>query len=198
LPSGREFLSIKAMAQLHVPAFHSHALPPIAALLVGIVLLFFGRKLFWFFVGATGFVVGAEAGALLFPHQPSWELIAGLILGLLGIVIALALQNVAIGVAGFWAGGYLAVVLLRAMELSSGHDLGWIAFVVGGIIGAVLMLVVFDWALIILSAVTGAHLLVHSTELLPALGGITFLVCAIIGVIVQSRFFLAPRVRAAV
>jgi hypothetical protein len=186
------------MDYLHTPAFHSHALPPIAALVVGIVLLFFGRKLFWFFVGATGFVVGAEAGRLLFPNQPGGELIAALILGLLGIVIALALQKVAIGVAGFWAGGYLTVVLLQAMELSSNHDAGWIIFVVGGIIGAVLMLVVFDWALIILSAFTGAHLLVDSTALLPTLGGLTFLVCAIIGVIVQSRLFLAPRIREAV
>lgn len=184
------------MPHVLTPAFHLHALPPVAALMVGIVLLFFGRKLFWFFVGATGFVVGAEGAALLFPHQPNWELIAGLILGLLGIVIALALQKVAIGVAGFWAGGYLAVVLFRGMELPS-HDLGWVAFVVGGIIGAILMLFVFDWALIVLSAVTGAHLLVHSTELLPAAGGLTFLACVIIGVIVQSRFFMAPRVREA-
>ncbi|HEY3900572.1 MAG TPA: DUF4203 domain-containing protein [Chthoniobacter sp.] len=180
------------MPHVHTPAFHLHAMPPAAALLVGIVLLFFGRKLFWFFVGATGFVVGAEAGALLFPHQPSWELIAGLILGLLGIIIALALQKVAIGVAGFWAGGYLAVVLFRVLELPS-HDLGWVAFLVGGIIGAVLMFVVFDWALIILSAITGAHLLVNSTDLLPVAGGLTFLVCALIGIIVQSRFLVAPR-----
>ena len=182
------------MPHVHTPDLHLHALPPVAALIVGIVLLFFGRKLFWFFVGATGFVVGAEGAALLFPHQPSWELIGGLILGLLGIVIALALQKVAIGVAGFWAGGYLAVVLFRVLEMR-GHDLGWVAFLVGGIIGAVLMLLIFDWALIVLSSITGAHLLVFSAGLLPAFGGLTFLVCVIIGVIVQSRFFLAPRVR---
>jgi hypothetical protein len=185
------------MDHLHTPAFYSHALPPIAALVVGIVLLFFGRKLFWFFVGATGFVLGAEAAAVFFPHQPSWELLTGLILGLLGIVIALAVQKVAIGVAGFWTGGYLAVVILRVTE-SSSHDLGWVIFLVGGIIGAVLMLLVFDWALIILSSITGAHLLVHSTDLLPTLGGLTFLVCAIVGIIVQCRFFLGSRIREAV
>ena len=43
------------------------SLPPVAALLVGLLLLFFGRKLFWLFVGATGFIVGLEFAAAFFP-----------------------------------------------------------------------------------------------------------------------------------
>jgi hypothetical protein len=31
------------------------SLPPVAAIVVGLVLLFLGRKLFWLFVGAMGF-----------------------------------------------------------------------------------------------------------------------------------------------
>ena len=76
--------------------------------------MLFGRKLFWFFVGTLGFVVGAEAATTLFPHNPEWELIAGLILGLLGILMALFLQKVAIGVGGFLAGGYLGMIVLFA------------------------------------------------------------------------------------
>ena len=65
---------------------------------------------------------------------------------------------------------------------------------VGGIIGAILMFTVFDWALIILSSVSGAHLIANSTDLLPAAGGLTFIACVLVGVFVQSRF-LVPRSR---
>jgi len=188
---------IGPMHHFHAPAWQLHALPPMAALIVGVVLLLFGRKLFWFFVGAIGFVVGAEAAAALFPHQSETELIAGLILGLLGIAFAILLQKAAIGVAGFWAGGYLAVVLLRTVDLPQAN-FTWVAFLVGGIIGGILMFVVFDWALIILSSVSGAHLIVHSSSLLPAAGGLTFLVCALIGIFVQSRFLMGRRPREAV
>jgi hypothetical protein len=192
LPWGRDFSKISRMPHFHAPILHLHALPPAAALIVGVVLLIFGRKLFWFFVGALGFVVGAEAAATLFPHQPGAELIAGIILGLLGILMAILLQKIAIGVAGFWAGGYFAVVLLRTMDLPH-TNFSWVAFVVGGILGAILMFTVFDWALIILSSVSGAHLIVHSTNLVPTAGGLTFLVCALIGIFVQSRFLMMSR-----
>jgi hypothetical protein len=182
------------MHLFHVPASQLHALPPVAALVVGIVLLLFGRKLFWFFVGALGFVVGAELAAALFPHQPTYELIGALILGVLGIAIALLLQKAAIGVAGFWAGGYLTMILLRAMDFPAG-DLAWVAFVVGGIVGAVLMFFVFDWALIVLSSISGTHLIVHVTNFVPAAGGLTFLACVVVGVLVQGGFLAAARRR---
>ena len=64
-------------------------------------LLFLGRKLFWLFVAAVGFVVGMEAATTLYPHQPDWSLIVGLILGLIGAVAAIFVQKAAIGIAGF-------------------------------------------------------------------------------------------------
>ena len=55
-----------------------------------------------------------------------------------------------------------------------------------GIIGAVLLLSLFDWALIVLSAVVGAYL-IESAIVLPTAGmAVLFVALAIVGVFVQA------------
>ena len=138
---------------------HLHSLTPIAPRLSsGILLLFLGRKLFWLFVAAIGFVVGAEAATTMFPQHSEWVLIFGLVLGLVGALVALLVQKVAIGVGGFLAGGYFLMIMLRTWALQP-PEYTWVAFLVGGCIGALLMFFVFDWALILFSSISGAHLI---------------------------------------
>jgi hypothetical protein len=175
----------KGLTAIHLPAEVS-SLPPIAALLVGLLLLFFGRKLFWLFVGATGFVVGMEVAATLFPHQNDWAVIAGLILGLVGAVAAIFVQKIAIGIAGFLAGGYFLMTALRGWEIQS-PETSWISFLIGGAIGALLMYVVFNWALIILSSISGAHLLIHPFALKHEVAALAFVVLAMIGILTQGK-----------
>ena len=56
-----------------------------------------------------------------------------------------------------------------------------------------LLLALFDWALILLSAVVGAYL-IQSAITLPATGaGILFLVLVVVGVIVQAGSFRRTR-----
>jgi hypothetical protein len=165
---------------------------PVAALLVGVLLLFLGRKLFWLFVAAIGFIVGAEIAAAAFPHQPGWELIGGLILGVVGALFAILVQKIAIGVGGFLAGGYFLMAALRAYETQSPQT-QWISFLIGGIIGAVLMIFVFDWALIVFSSISGAHLITHAFFLNSSLAAVAFAVLFLIGVLVQARRLASPR-----
>ena len=167
------------------------ALPLIPALLVGAALVFFGRKLFWLFVGAVGFVVGMEVATSLYPHQPDWSLIAGLILGLIGAVAAIFVQKIAIGIAGFLAGGYFLMTALRTWEVQAPGS-SWISFLIGGVIGALLMYTVFNWALIILSSISGAHLIVHPFALSHTEATAAFVVLAIIGIMFQGKM-LGPR-----
>ena len=166
-------------------------LSPVSAILVGALLLFLGRKLFWLFVGAIGFVVGAEAAAALFPHQPDLAMIGGLVLGLIGAVIAIFVQKIAVSVGGFLAGGYF---LMAVMRTSDWQVLGysWVSFLVGGLIGAMLMIFVFDWALIVFSSISGAHLITHSLVLTPEMAAIVFAVLLVVGIGAQARIF-APR-----
>lgn len=158
---------------------------------MGLLLLFAGRKLFWLFVAVLGFVVGAEIAAALFPHQPDWAIIGALILGLIGAMLALFVQKAAISIAGFLAGGYFLMTLLRSWELHA-PEYSWISFLIGGVVGAILMSLVFNWALIIFSSVSGAHLLVHSFAFSQMTASALFVVLFVVGIVAQSRTLRPP------
>jgi Domain of unknown function (DUF4203) len=158
----------------------------IVGALIGVVILFFGRKLFWLCVAAVGFAAGVEIAPHLV-HEPSplLSLTVALVLGIIGAVLALLLQKVAIAVLGFLAGGKLAGAIAGAFFVHYAQY-STIIFVLGGLIGAILLLVLFDWALIAVSSLIGAHL-IQSTFVLPPSGStIVFIGLAIIGIVVQA------------
>ena len=108
-----------------------------------------------------------------------------LVLGFMGALLALFLQKIAIAVLGFLAGGKLAVAIAATFIVQSGPYYG-VTFVIGGIAGALLLLLLFDWALIFLSSVIGAHL-IQTAVVLPATGNaILFVVLVLVGVLVQA------------
>jgi hypothetical protein len=61
--------------------------------------------------------------------------------------------------------------------------------VVGGLIGALLLLTLFDWALIVVSSLIGAHLIQDAIVLPPSGLTIVFLGLAVIGILVQVASF---------
>src|ERR1700730_161430 len=113
---------------------------PIRSSLIGVVILFFGRKLFWLCVAAVGFAAGVEL-VPRFIHEPSTVLALGIaiVLGLIGALLAIFLQKIAIAVFGFLGGGKLAGAIAAAFFVEHAHYSG-ITFVIGGIIGAILLL----------------------------------------------------------
>jgi hypothetical protein len=160
---------------------------PILHVLVGLCLLFFGRKLFWLLVAALGFLVAIWLASEVFHAQPQpWTIVIAVAVGLLGAVLAVFLQKIAIAVAGMVAGGYAALLLMNRFGSDTSH-FPWIAVVIGAIIGAILLAILFEWALILLSSVTGAYLIAQVLD-----GGfeaslVLFAVLSIIGIIVQAR-----------
>ena len=162
---------------------------PLVGALIGIVILLFGRKVFWLCVAAVGFVAGVE----LAPHlvnEPSalLQLTVAIVLGLIGALLALFLQKVAIAVFGFLAGGKLAGAIAAAFFV---HYVQYstVIFVVGGVIGAILLLTLFDWALIVVSSLIGAHLIQSAIVLPPSGSTIVFIGVAIVGIVVQAASF---------
>jgi len=132
-------------------------------ILIGILVLTLGRKLFWLFVAVVGFAFGASLGSQFFQGQPDWViLIIALGAGLLGALLALFLQKVAIALAGFIGGGYIALYLVNALGWGTPDSSAWLPFLIGGVIGLVLMIALFDWALIALSSLIGAGLIVQA------------------------------------
>jgi hypothetical protein len=160
----------------------------IVGALIGIVILFFGRKLFWLCVAAVGFAAGVEiAPHLVNEPSPLLALIVALVLGLIGALLALFLQKIAIAVLGFLAGGKLAGAIAAAFFVQYAQY-STLIFLGGGVIGAILLLVLFDWALIVLSSLIGAHLIVFQGAItLPPSGStIVFIGLTIIGILVQA------------
>ena len=159
---------------------------PIFSILIGVVILFFGRKLFWLCVAAIGFAAGVELAPHLV-HEPSalLSLTIAILLGIIGALLALFLQKIAIAVLGFLAGGKLAGAIAAAFFVHYAQH-STIIFLIGGIIGAILLLVLFDWALIVVSSLIGAHL-IQSAITLPQSGStIVFIGLVVIGVLVQA------------
>jgi len=168
--------------------FPVHSSVTIVGVLIGIAILFFGRKLFWLCVAAAGFAVGVEIAPLLV-HEPSslLALLIALVFGFLGALLALFLQKVAIAVLGFLAGGKLATAVAAAFFVHYAQY-STIIFVVGGVIGAILLLAVFGWALIVVSSFIGAYLIVFQDAIvLPPTGStLVFIGLVILGIFVQA------------
>jgi hypothetical protein len=160
----------------------------VSQLVAGVVLLVFGRRLFWLFVAACGFAAGLSLAPQFTTTQShGMALLIALTLGVLGAVLGLLFERLAIGVAGFLAGAFIAIRLLVVLDLR-GPLAFWVAFVIGGLIGALLLGMVFDWGLIGLSSLAGSFLLVDAAHLSPSgnRGLPLWLGLLVFGVVVQA------------
>lgn len=154
-------------------------------LLLGIALLIWGRRLFWLFVAAAGFVTGMQFAARSL-HGPEWlGIVIGLAVGLLAALLAVFLKTLAIGIAGFLAGGSVLLGLAGLFSLDTGI-LSWVIYLIGGIGGILIVSAFFDWALILLSSLGGASLITGALDTGRLAGGILFLALTVIGIIIQA------------
>lgn len=155
---------------------------PIVNIVLGAVLLLFGRSLYWVFVAVVGFLVGSELAAQVFTDQPVWlQLVAASAVGVIGALLSMLAQRVAFALGGLCAGGYLVAQALPGRP----DPIVWI--VVGAVIGAVLAAMLMDWAIIVLSSLAGAAAIVAPLELQPTPSGGLFVVLALFGIFVQGK-----------
>jgi len=158
---------------------------PIVNIVAGAVLLVLGRKLFWLFVAIAGFYLGFEVARALAAEQPVWLLWTIAIgAGLIGAVVAMLLQRVGFALGGFYAGGYIA---LLAVERFAPGTIGVAAFLVGGVIGAVLAALLMDWAIIVLSCLVGAALVVPALALQPLASALVYAGLVAFGIVMQVQ-----------
>ncbi len=154
-------------------------------LFLGIAMLTAGRRLFWLFLGGVGFVFGFDFAERMFQGQPhSTLLLIALLGGVMGALLAVFLQKLAIVVGGFLAGGYLLPGMLQELGMRTGQY-HWLVFLVGGIVGAVLMSVLFGWTLIILSSIIGSLLVLQALHLSSQLTRPLFFVLLVLGIAIQ-------------
>ncbi|HUA38071.1 MAG TPA: DUF4203 domain-containing protein [Candidatus Sulfopaludibacter sp.] len=156
-------------------------------ILAGLAVLFFGRRLFWLFVGCVGFLVGFQLASGRLLGQPAWViLVIALVVGLLGAVASVFLQRIFVVVAGFFAGGYCLFTLAPAALHIQNQVVLWTAFAVGGLLGAVLSLTLLDPALIIMSSLAGATAVSQNVPLEPEARTVLFVVLLLLGIAIQA------------
>lgn len=155
-------------------------------LVAGALLLIAGRRLFWLFVGLVGFFAGLRFAPLFLSGQPEWMqwLIAALF-GLAGMFLAVVLQRFAVMLAGFLVGGFFAASLFGVDSAHPGLA-GALVFVVGGLVAAALALWLFDGALILLSSLAGAGLIVDALHLGSGTRGLALLGLTVLGIAIQA------------
>jgi hypothetical protein len=166
-------------------------LTAIVQILVSLLPLFFGRQLFWLFVGVVGFFVGIVLGDAWFQaNNQVVQLLIALGMGAAFAVLAIIIQRPMAMVAGFFALSSITLLLAGGFGFSGNGAL--LVALIAGVVGAVVVALTFDWALIVLSALNGAGGVSAGVLLLvPGLpqwaGVLLLLALAAVGIAFQSR-----------
>lgn len=174
-------------------------LTPVFVLVSGIISLFFGRKFFWVFVAAVGFLVGLYVSDYLLPLLPAavapFNEFVRLALALTFAGVALIVQRagtiligaIATGLLAWWAGGHYEMVGWSQ----------WVVAVVGGMMGGVLLYFALDWALLVLTALAGGLIAIAGMGQLNGLptgsGPWLYLVLVIAGIFYQRHELMQDR-----
>ena len=162
-------------------------------ILIGLVLLIAGRRLFWLFVACVGFASGYHYAQQVWAiHSPILVLILAIAVGAVGAIIAILFQKAAIVIAGFAAGGYIVLTLLDQFAGFPAQMI-WLPYIFGGVVGAIVLFLVFDWALVFLSTLTGATLIVQMVAFNPWVKITLFLALVIVGTTFQAKTMTGER-----
>jgi hypothetical protein len=165
---------------------------PILNVLLGIVLLAAGKKLYWLLVAVVGFVVGLALATQYVQSDPPWLIyVVALVAGILGAVFGLFVQKLAIALVGFLVGGFGASYVAGLLNITAPFN--WMAFIGGGIVGLLLVASVFDWSIYILSSWAGATLITRTVTggigMSESLGLVVFFTLFVLGMVLQAGLF---------
>jgi hypothetical protein len=161
-------------------------------IVLGVLALFFGLRLFWLFAAVVGFALGWWLVGLFFKDLGVLQVIIGVIAGLILSGLTRALGKWAIRIVAGLAGFVMLPLLLGNLGMLGGlSELIW--SVLGFVLGFVLAVFMADWAVIILSALLGAGLVMSGLDLLfqaqisEVLHLIIGFALVIVGLMFQSR-----------
>lgn len=155
---------------------------------LGLLLLLAGRRLFWLLLGVAGFGAGFGLARSWLPsfRLEEWQAVALAILaGLAGALLVVALQRIGVALVGVVAGGF-AVLWLLGLSLERVEGLEWLLLALGAAAGGMLAALAFDLALILLSALVGAELVVAGLGATGAAGAAIFVGLVLLGVLAQA------------
>ena len=126
---------------------------------IGGIILFLGRELNFLFAGGMAALVAFRLTPKLPPTLPNWADYA-FILGVAIVAAVFVLINERAGyfLSGFFAGGYVLMEYFEPGVLT----FPWLPFLVGSVIGAAIIGIFTEWALIVVSSLIGC---IYATSL---------------------------------
>jgi hypothetical protein len=138
-------------------------MPVIKGVIAGI-LLFLGRELNFLFAAAMAGLIGLRLTPLLPPQWPGWTDYAFIgALALIAAAITLINERVGYFLSGLLAGGYFLVEYYEPGVLT----FPLLPFIVGAMIGSILLGIFTEWALMVVSSLIGAYYVTNLFTLSP-------------------------------
>ncbi len=159
---------------------------PVAAI-IGIVLLLFGRKVYWLLLLCAGFLVGwTVALSVNVDVSDSTRMLVAFGCGVVAALLALFAHRLALAIAGFVLGGFAALWLLGIFAVSV-HGGEWLVALIGAVIGLFAFRSMFELALIVVSSLVGAAFVVQAAGVMAPLAYLFLGVLFLVGFFRQRR-----------
>jgi len=131
---------------------------------IGAVFLFLGRELNFFFAAAMAALIGLRLTPLLPLQWPEWSHYAFMLgLAVIAALVVIVRERMGYFISGFLVGSYFLVEYYEPGVLT----LPILPFLVGGTIGAIIIGIFTEWALLIVSCLVGAYYLTDMFVLSP-------------------------------
>jgi hypothetical protein len=128
------------------------------------ILLFLGHELNFLFAGGLGALIGFRLTPLLPDQWPGWTYYAFLMsLAVIAAAVPIINQRVGYFFSGFLAGGYFLIEFYAPGLLT----VPLLPFIIGGVIGSLIIGLFTDWALIVVSCLAGAYYVTDLFTLSP-------------------------------
>ncbi len=170
----------------------------------GILLTCFGRRLVYLVFILIGFGLGYLAVQIVMPENTvaeTTQIVISVIMGVIFAVAALWFKKFTLGILGFLSLGAALVFGLRtSLNETLSLSTTLLAFLSGGVLGAILIAAVYDWALVFLSAYGGSVLVLRGTGQFIELGRdislAVLILITILGVVIQASSVRKKRLAA--
>jgi hypothetical protein len=151
----------------------------------GIILLFWGRRMFWLAAGLLAFLFGWQFLQNFF-GDGSFPILAGIVLGILFAWLAVRFIKTIAFIVAFLAGALALPYFLGIF----GVDFSWVWIaLIGGLLGLVVIATAFNWGVVLLTAWVGASSisggLKGSLDLSEAVAGLIFISLLLLGIVYQ-------------